>query len=186
MDKSRKSEHALRGCDVYEAVVNFACEALWDDLNSAWKYGSLFSLVTWSSILSSETPVVSSWSRALCVPILGGAVFLALASTVAFFQAFDAMTTRLFVMAIATAIAAVLLGALGISIARGRGIPNWFMRTFLLSLLGLLFVPGSLEMLNQWRQGKPIDGGTLFIWLIVLLCFTDSWKTLWFHRSREI
>ena len=136
--------------------------------------------------MSSETPVTSSWSRALCVPILGGAVFLSLASTVAFVQAFDAMTTRLFVMAIATGIAAVLLGALGNSLARGRGIPNWFMRTFLLSLLGLMFVPGSLEMLNQWRQGKPIDYSPLVLGFLVVLYFTDSLKTLWFHRSREI
>ena len=136
--------------------------------------------------MSSETPVAGSWSRALCVPIFGGASFLALASILAFTVAFQAMTTRLFVTALATGVAAIMLGGLGFSLARGRGVPNWFMRTFLISLLTLMFVPVSLDNLNRWQQGKPIDFGDMAFNLTILpiaLCFFDSWKTIWFHRS---
>lgn len=136
--------------------------------------------------MSSETPVAGSWSRALCVPIFGGAGFLALASILAFTEAFQAMTTRLFVTALATGVAAIMLGGLGFSLARGRGVPNWFMRTFLISLLTLMFVPVSLDNLNRWQQGKPIDFGDVAFNLMILpiaLCFFDSWKTIWFHRS---
>ena len=136
--------------------------------------------------MSSETPVSVSWSRALCIPIFGGAVFLALGSMLAFTEAFNEMTTRLFVMALATGVAAIMLGGLGVSLAQGRGVPNWFMRTFLISLLTLMFVPVSLDILNRWQQGKPIDFVDMAFYLtILIMCFPDSWKTLWFHRSRE-
>lgn len=136
--------------------------------------------------MSSETPVSGSWSRTLCVPIFGGAAFLALGSMLAFTEAFHEMTTRLFVMALATGVAAIMLGGLGFSLAQGRGVPNWFMRTFLISLLTLMFVPVSLDILNRWQQGKPIDFVDMAFYLtILIMCFPDSWKTLWFHRSRE-
>ena len=96
------------------------------------------------------------------------------------------MTTRFFVMALATGVAAIMLGGLGFSLARGRGVPNWFMRTFLISLLTLMFVPVSLDNLNRWQQGKPIDFGDMAFYLMILpiaLCFFDSWKKIWFHRS---
>ena len=136
--------------------------------------------------MSSETPVASSWSRALCVPIFVGAALIAPFSVVAFIQAFHAMTTGLFVMALGVGVAAIMLGGLGFSLAQGRGVPNWFMRTFLISLLTLMVVPVSLDILNRWQQGKPIDfGDLLFYFTIFIISFPDSWKTLWFHRSRE-
>lgn len=105
---------------------------------------------------------------------------------VAFIQAFHAMTTGLFVMALGLGVAAIMLGSVGFSLAQGRGVPNWFMRTFLISLLTLMVVPVSLDILNRWQQGKPIDfGDLLFPLTIFIISFPDSWKTLWFHRSRE-
>ena len=136
--------------------------------------------------MSSETPVSGSWSRTLCVPIFGGAAFLALGSMLAFTEAFHEMTTRLFVMALATGVAAIMLGGLGFSLARGRGVPNWFMRTFLISLLTLMLVCVSLDILNRWQQGKPIDFDDMAFYLMLLpivFCSSDSWKTIWFHRS---
>jgi len=89
-------------------------------------------------------------------------------------------------MALGMGVAAIMLGGLGFSLAQGRGVPNWFMRTFLISLLTLMFVPVSLDILNRWQQGKPIDFVDMAFYLtILIMCFPDSWKTLWFHRSRE-
>ncbi len=136
--------------------------------------------------MSSETPVASSWSRALCVPMFGAAALFALGSMLAFTEAFQAMTTRIFVTALATGVAAIMLGGLGFSLAQGRGVPNWFMRTFWISLLTLMFVPVSLDILNRWQQGKPIDFDDMAFYLMLLpIVFGsfDSWKTIWFHRS---
>ena len=136
--------------------------------------------------MSSETPVASSWSRALCVPMFGAAALFALGSMLAFTDAFHEMRTRLFIMALGMGVAAIMLGGLGISLAQGRGVPNWFMRTLLISLITLMFVPVSLDILNRWQQGKPIDFlDTAFYLTILIICFPDSWKTLWFHRSIE-
>jgi hypothetical protein len=140
-------------------------------------------------IVSSETPVAGSWSRALCIPIFGGVALLALVSILGFTDAVHQMTTRPFVMALATGIAAVLLGGLGLSLVRGRGVPNWFMRTVLISLLTLMFVPALLDILNRWQQGRPInyDDMAFYVMFVLLLvpCFFDSWKTIWFHRSKN-
>jgi len=139
--------------------------------------------------VSSETTVASFWSRALCVPIFGGAGFLALASILAFTEAVNAMTTRLFVIALATGVSAVLLGGLGISLARGYGVPNWFMRSFFLSLFTLMLTLPMLDILNRWQQGRPIDYDVLAFYLMILLIILpgsfDSWKTIWFHRSKN-
>ena len=44
----------------------------------------------------------------------------------------------------------------------------------------------SQRRLNRWQQGKPIDLlDTAFYLTILIICFPDSWKTLWFHRSIE-
>ena len=136
--------------------------------------------------MSSETPVASSWSRALCVPMLGAAALFAVCSMLAFNDAFHEMITRLFIMALGMVVAAIILGGLGISLAQGRGVPNWFMRTFLISLLTLMFVPVSLDILIRWQQGIPIESGDTALYLtILIICFPNSWKTLWFHRSIE-
>ena len=137
--------------------------------------------------MSSETPVASSWSRALCVPMFGGAAFLALSSMLVFTDAFHEMRTHPFIMALGMVVPAIILGGLGISLAQGRGVPNWFMRTFLISLLTLMFVALPLDILIRWQQGIPIEFGDMAFYLMILIiCFPDdSWKTLWFHRSIE-
>ena len=136
--------------------------------------------------MSSETPVASSWSRALCVPMFGGAALFALSSMLVFTDAFHEMRTHPFIMALGMVVPAIILGGLGISLAQGRGVPNWFMRTFLISLLTLMFVALSLDILIRWQQGIPIEFGDMAFYLMILIiCFPDdSWKTLWFHRSR--
>jgi hypothetical protein len=95
------------------------------------------------------------------------------------------MRTRLFIMALGMVVAAIILGGLGISLAQGRGVPNWFMRTFLISLLTLMFVALPLDILIRWQQGIPIEFGDMAFYLMILIiCFPDdSWKTFWFHRS---
>ena len=137
--------------------------------------------------MSSETPVASSWSRALCVPMFGGAALFALSSMLVFTDAFHEMRTHPFIMALGMVVPAIILGGLGISLAQGRGVPNWFMRTFLISLLTLMFVVLSLDILIRWQQGIPIEFGDMAFYLMILIiCFPDdSWKTLWFHRSIE-
>jgi hypothetical protein len=119
--------------------------------------------------------------------MLGAAALFALLSMLAFNDAFHEMRTRLFIMALWMVVAAIILGGLGISLAQGRGVPNWFMRTFLISLLTLMFVPVSLDILIRWQQGIPIEFGDMAFYLMILIiCFPDdSWKTLWFHRSIE-
>jgi hypothetical protein len=137
--------------------------------------------------VSSETPVASSWSRALSVPMFGAAALFALLSMLAFNDAFHEMRTRLFIMALGMGVAAIILGGLGISLAQGRGVPNWFMRTFLISLLPVMLVAVSLDILFRWQQGIPIEFGDMAFYLMILIvCFPDgSWKALWFHRSIE-
>jgi len=118
--------------------------------------------------------------------MLGVAALFAVCSMLAFNDAFHEMRTRLFIMALGIGVAAIILGGLGISLAQGRGVPNWFMRTFLISLLTLMFVPVSLDILIRWQQGIPIEFGDMAFYLtILIICFPDSWKTLWFHRSIE-
>lgn len=136
--------------------------------------------------MSSETPVASSWSRALSVPMFGGAALFALSSMLVFTDAFHEMRTHPFIMALGMVVPAIILGGLGISLAQGRGVPNWFMRTFLISLLTLMLVVLSLDILIRWQQGIPIEFGDMAFYLMILIiCFPDdSWKTLWFHRSR--
>lgn len=118
--------------------------------------------------------------------MLGAAALFAVCSMLAFNDAFHEMRTRLFIMALGMVVAAIILGGLGISLAQGRGVPNWFMRTFLISLLTLMFVPVSLDILIRWQQGIPIESGDTALYLtILIICFPNSWKTLWFHRSIE-
>jgi uncharacterized membrane protein len=121
--------------------------------------------------------------------MFGAAALFALGSMLAFTDAFHEMRTRLFIMALGMGVAAIMLGGLGISLAQGRGVPNWFMRTLLISLLPLMFVPALLDILNRWQQGRPInyDDMAFNLTLVLLLvpCFVDSWKTIWFHRSKN-
>jgi hypothetical protein len=47
-------------------------------------------------------------------------------------------------------------------------------------------VPVSLDILIRWQQGIPIESGDTALYLtILIICFPNSWKTLWFHRSIE-
>ena len=137
--------------------------------------------------MNSLTPPASSWSRVLCLPIFVGVVFFACCSMAAFSEAFNANTTRNVILAVASSIVATLLGGLALSLARGRGVPNWFMRTFMLFCLSLiLLLP--LQDIQNWWQGKPFDLDSVFLYTIILMTMTGDfqiWKTLWYFRSKE-
>ena len=136
--------------------------------------------------MSSETPVVGFWSRALCVLIFVGAGLIALVSMVVFNHFFHAMTLRLFFMAYALCVAAIMLGGLGFSLAQGRGVPKWVTKSFFILLLCFQPIKMSSDTGTNISVGKPIDFVDLLFFLTVLImCLPDSWKTLRFHRSRE-
>ncbi len=131
------------------------------------------------------TPPASSWSRVLCLPIFVGAVVFAFASMAAFSQAFNANTTRNVALAVACSIVTTLLGGLAFSLARGRGVPNWFIRTFMLFVLSLiLMLP--LQDIQNWWQGKPFDLDSLFLYITLMMIMPGAfqdWKTMWYLRS---
>lgn len=136
--------------------------------------------------MSSETPTASFWSRALCVPIFVGAGLIALAFMVVCNHFFHAMTLRLFFMAYALYVAAIMLGGLGFSLAQGRGVPKWVMKSFFILLICFQVIRLSSDTGTNIRVGKPIDFFDLLFFLTVLImCLPDSWKTLRFHRSKE-
>jgi drug/metabolite transporter (DMT)-like permease len=103
----------------------------------------------------------------------------------AFSDAFNANTTRNAALAVASSIVATLLGGLVFSLARGRGVPNWFMRTFMLFCLSLLLLL-PLHDIQNWWQGKPFDLDSVFLYTIIVMTMTGDyqiWKNLWYFRS---
>jgi len=135
--------------------------------------------------MNSPTPLASSWSRVLCLPIFVGVVVFAFVSMAAFSEAFNANTTRNVVLAVVCSIVTTLLGGLAFSLARGRGVPNWFIRTFMLFVLSLiLMLP--LHDIQNWWQGKPFDLDSVYLYftfVVIMPGAFQDWKTMWYLRS---
>lgn len=100
----------------------------------------------------------------------------------AFSEAFNANTTRNVVLAVACSIVTTLLGGLAFSLARGRGVPNWFIRTFMLFVLsGILMLP--LHDIQNWWQGKPFDLDSFYLYftcVVIMPGAFQDWKTMWY------
>jgi hypothetical protein len=112
--------------------------------------------------------------------LFASASALAIGSLAAFSETLKVFSIRSVAIAIATGIASTLVGGLAISLARGRGVPTWFIRSFMIGMLFVLLYPIPLTIWNLW-MGNPFDADFLVLYACLVPIFADaSWlKTMW-------
>ncbi len=120
---------------------------------------------------------------AVALFLFASASAFAIVSVAAFSDTFKVFSIRSVATAIATGIASTFVGGLAISLARGRGVPTWFMRSFMIGMLFAILYPIPFTIWNWW-QGNPFDADFLVLYACLVPIFADaSWlKTMWYHR----
>ncbi len=126
--------------------------------------------------------------RWLSLPIFVGVAFFSLLTLVTILELIQSKAfewRKLFGVA-ASLLITLLLAGLAWSILRGRGVPQWFMRVFVIAAIGGLLWPIGVMLKDVWvgNNTRHIDEDSMLLVSFYLLVFSPNLvKTLWNHRS---
>lgn len=126
--------------------------------------------------------------RWLSLPIFVGVAFFSLLTFVMILQLMQSKALELkeLLGALVSLFITISLAGLAWSILRGRGVPRWFMRLFVIATIGGLLWPIGVMLKDVWvgNNTRHIDEDSMLLVSFYLLVFSPNLvKTLWNHRS---
>jgi|694.fasta_scaffold31503_1 hypothetical protein len=126
--------------------------------------------------------------RWLSLPIFVGVVFFSLLTFVMILQLMEpkALDWKELLGAFVSLLITISLAGLAWSILRGRGVPRWFMRLFVIATIGGLLWPIGILLKDIWfgNNVRDPDEDSMFLLSFYLLVLSPNLvKTLWNHQS---